>query len=127
VPLLLIFRPAFRCQYVRRVGYRNSHCISSCTVPIISYFRNEDSLFYLPPFKTSPSFVIPFMNFSLPSNHDPSISSAPVVNIFDPGICVFRVGAFVSLFSSPVLSVAGTALKEGGKLRKGLYTADSSN
>jgi hypothetical protein len=67
------------------------------------------------------------MNFSLPSNHDPSISSAPVVNIFDPGICVFRVGAFVSLFSSPVLSVAGTALKEGGKLRKGLYTADSSN
>jgi hypothetical protein len=95
--------------------------------PIISYVEKEDSLFYLPPFRTSPSFVIPFMNLSLPSNHDPSISSAPVVNIFDPGICVFRIGVFVSFVSSAELSVMGTALKEGGKLRKGLYTADRSN
>ena len=96
-------------------------------LPAISHVEKEDSLFYLPPFNTSPSFVIPFMNFSLPSNHDPSISSAPVVNIFDPGICVFRIGVFVSLFSSPVASVTGRALKEGGRLRKGLYTADSNN
>ena len=67
------------------------------------------------------------MNLSLPSNHDPSISSAPVVNIFDAGICVFRIGVFASLFSSPAASVTGKALKEGGKLRKGLYTADRSN
>jgi len=96
-------------------------------LPVISHVEKEDSLFYLPPFNTSPSFVIPFMNLSLPSNHDPSISSAPVVNIFDPGICVFRIGLFASFVSSPVASVTGTALNEGGRLRKGLYTADSSN
>ena len=67
------------------------------------------------------------MNLSLPSNHDPSISSAPVVNIFDPGICVFRIDVFASFFSSAPAAVEGTALKEGGKLRKGLYTAESSN
>jgi hypothetical protein len=59
---------------------------------IISHVEGPDSLIYLPPFKTSPSFVIPFVNLSLPSNHDPSISSAPVVNIFEPGICGFRIG-----------------------------------
>ena len=126
MPLLLIFRPVSQCQCVCG-GYRNSHCISSFTVSIISLVGSEDSLFYLPPFRTSPSFVIPLMNLSLPSNHDPSISSAPVVNIFDPGICVFRFGVSVSLFSSPAASLTGKALKEGGKLRKGLYTADRSN
>jgi len=67
------------------------------------------------------------MNLSLPSSHEPSMSSAPVVNIFDPGICVFRTGVVASFFSSAPAAVAGMALKEGGKLRKGLYTAESSN
>jgi hypothetical protein len=125
VPLLLIFRPNSRCQHMESIviviAFRHVQ------LPIISFVDIEDSLFYLPPFKTSPSFVIPFMNLSLPSNHDPSISSAPVVNIFDPGIWVFLIGVFVSFVSSPAACVTGTALKEGGKLRKGLYTADRSN
>jgi hypothetical protein len=118
VPLLLIFRPNFRCQCME--GIVIVIAFRHVQLPVISHVEKEDSLFYLPPFRTSPSFVIPLMNLSLPSNHDPSISSAPVVNIFDPGICVFRMSVFASFVSSPVASVTGTALKEGGKLRKGL-------
>lgn len=84
--------------------------------------RSKGLTFYLPPLRTSPSLVIPLINFTLPSNQDVSISSAPVANIFDPTICSLRI---LVLGSTP--APAGMALKEGGRLRKGLYTADRSN
>jgi hypothetical protein len=94
------------------IAYR--HYRYCCSADIENILRNLQ--IYLPPFNTSPRCLIPVINLTLPSSHEPSISSAPVANILDPGVCVLRTVSSV-VDASPLPE---TALKEGDKLRKGL-------